>query len=136
MKRGKNDSEIKRRNSSICKKDQCLVTVKLTRQVTGLNPTATVVTKSRILLTSVCMAQLFVSPVAVVRGSKLHVQYYWHRLLSSITIQRLGFTWSRAQWSLTDVLPEKIVKKGGRAVGIMGLYYSSSRWFYKSTMQL
>ena len=35
------DSEIKRRNSSIREKDQCLVTVKLTRQITGSNPTVT-----------------------------------------------------------------------------------------------
>ena len=35
---GSNDSEIKRRNNTT-QKDQCLVTVKLTRQITGLNPT-------------------------------------------------------------------------------------------------
>ena len=34
-------SEIKRRNSTIRKKNQCLVTVKLTRQITGSNPTVT-----------------------------------------------------------------------------------------------
>ena len=34
------DSEIKRRNSStIREKDRCLVTVKLARQIAGLNPT-------------------------------------------------------------------------------------------------
>ena len=41
MKPGSNDSEIERRNSTICKKDQYLVTVKLTRQITGLNPIVT-----------------------------------------------------------------------------------------------
>ena len=41
MKPDSSDSEIKRRNSTIRKKDQCLVTVKLTRQITGSNPTVT-----------------------------------------------------------------------------------------------
>ena len=36
-----NDSEIKRRNSTIRIKNQCLVTVKLTRQITSENPTVT-----------------------------------------------------------------------------------------------
>ena len=37
----RHESEIKWRNSSIREKDQCLVTVKLTRQITGSNPTVT-----------------------------------------------------------------------------------------------
>jgi len=36
-----NDSEIKRRNSTVRQKDRCLVTVKLTRQLTGPTPTVT-----------------------------------------------------------------------------------------------
>ena len=40
-KPGSNDSEIKRQNSAIHKKRQCLVTVKLTRQIAGSNPTVT-----------------------------------------------------------------------------------------------
>ena len=40
-KPGSNDNEIKRRSSTIRKKNQCLVTVKLTRQITSENPTVT-----------------------------------------------------------------------------------------------
>ena len=41
-----NDPEIKQQNSTIRENDQCLVTVKLTRHITGSNPTDTLERKN------------------------------------------------------------------------------------------